>query len=701
MVKLAGEDPRRETGGDFLCEDSLCGDLLRRDFLCGEAGQCDRIRGMESYERNSGNAEDKQESAQAGRGEDWGKLAEIGETEQGRESEKKQARELGAKVLGLEIDPGETGDAESGEGALEHEKEKAESPFYYTTSFRLAKQIFDAVDAETEEEKQEAGERFGDEYFIVRQGEWGGEDEPEVTFLLDPEQLEGKMLEERGTQQVDWEGFKGAILMAVTKTEPMSEYFNKMVTSTLVMSRKLIQEMPEAEDMEFMREMREFQRNSYNGRIEKARERREIERFYKEAAFGQANREMTEKLVANQLEKFDFDKLMEIEATINEDVERGLELAEDEVAQVLGLQKRPELVFKTGEQRKPVEGEIVSLGWCKYRGAEAPDRIMVDIGLHKQVGADGTKFLKTLMHENWHAWQDERMDDYLRMPADRVDELDLRSLGAIYRYNHNNYIKAKDDPEGYRKQLVEAEALKFGELFEARMQEWKEEKRERERIEALIAAKPEIYTEANREGIEREVASVLTGFDMGKFLTGAGVNSARELGEKLWEEGLSREEFEKVLGAAGEVVRLKEPLKVVNVPRGSLLEEADLSLRPSEQEIDIEEDTQIDAEMFWKGLYLVWDMRQREEMRRGSERGKLYLENARGVLTPETGEKFHRQLLVAEREEFATDMMEILSEQMQLDEVDKMPLPKRVLTKFQLWRKKRKPEMSEKFKVRR
>ncbi len=649
-----------------------------------------------------------------------------GEAQGGREAERPgmergAARDLGVRIieidpeiLGEELDIREDAPPELGleqasehgaEKALEHEAEKAGTPFYFTTNFRVAKQIFDAVDAETEEEKVEFGARFNDEYFMLQEGKLEGDDEPDVTFLLDPERLEGKMFEERGTNQVDWEGFKDAILMAVTKTEAISDYFHRRIVSTMVMSRDMMQTLPETGDLEFMRGLRDFQRKNYNDTIEQARQRKELERFYKEAAFGQVDQEMMERMLANEMAKFDFNKLMEIETAIGEDPEMGLGLAEDEITQVLGLQRRPELVFMKSERNKSSEGEFRSLGGCKWMGVDAPDRIMVDVDLHKQIGADETMLLATLMHENWHAWQDDRINDYLRdylhTPANEANESILRSLGAVYQYNHNNYIKGQDDLEGYRTQLIEAEAMKFSEMFRERMQELKEEKQEKERIERISAEKPEIYTEANREGIEREVAGALTGMDMRRFLEEAGVNSALELEEKMWNQGLSRGEFEKVLDAAGEVARLEGALKVVDVAPESLREGTDLSLRPSERIIEIGEDRQIDAQIVWKGLYSVWDMRQREEMRRGSERGELYLENAREFLAPEAGEAYHRQVLVAEREEFATDVMEILSEQAQLDEVERMALPRRVLTKFQIWREKRRPEMSEKFKVRR
>ena len=75
------------------------------------------------------------------------------------------------------------------------------------------------------------------------------------------------------------------------------------------------------------------------------------------------------------------------------------------------------------------------------------------VSINEYILDDPKEAVDTAAHELWHAYQHEKASD----PQSTKD--------FMYKFNFENYIRPSDDFDGYRKQLVEAEARTFADQF--------------------------------------------------------------------------------------------------------------------------------------------------------------------------------------------------------------------------------------------
>lgn len=423
----------------------------------------------------------------------------------------------------------------------------------------------------------------------------------------------------------------------------------------------------------------------------------EIEKMFRREAFTNVSSKEIERTIGKFVDSIDGDKLLELQQAIAEDL-KGVEVAEEYFTKLLGLKMKPVL----REEKLPDS----TLAVCSADfDPDVSDVISYD---RDKLQDNIEQFVLTLAHENWHSFQNQEIRGW----RNRTGTTTPGWRAGIYAYNNANYISSADDFYGYRSQLLEAEAYTFEDKLKVKMRNAK----------TLRAVKehPEIYGDENIPGIEQEMQKVFQDFDVKLFLKKMGVKTLSDFFEKTVgnDSEVDVEDFVKrYLGVLKDLADVKHDVNFEMADleqvalKAILVDEVDLG------EIEAFSDMlRVGRNIYLgqgkkdlSGIFLmeipkiVWGLRQEELMKDlpDSERAQMYLLNKENMIDdnyyPEMAEK---QLLSRERKEFAERLKDILDEQATVEEVEQMPLLKRVLARIYMRRKDVLP-LSKKYQVKR
>lgn len=332
-------------------------------------------------------------------------------------------------------------------------------------------------------------------------------------------------------------------------------------------------------------------------------------------------------------EKLDAEKLLEIRDEMRQDRELGAIKMGKYLTEILGLEEAPDVIYRRDMKH-------TALGECKRRKGGDLIRINADrsnpYNIHSQ--------METIAHEYWHSYQ--------YMMSSTPEGTVQYDRGELYAYNFRNYIEAKTDIEGYRKQLVEVEARLFGIEVAGRLKQFEPD---------LAELKKQVFTEVDQAAIKRTVDEHLKRLDIKELLATAGKSSLKELKQSDFTE--TAQFITYYLCDMLPMSDLYE-LYIEDLSEKKLysrFDVQDFSIELDEGEVEKRDFTGNLKKLLWT-VYRCYQNDLVENGAQYEERGQLYAYNIDHFVqySEANAQKYSQQLVIAESEAFSEGFMKAL-----------------------------------------
>lgn len=377
--------------------------------------------------------------------------------------------------------------------------------------------------------------------------------------------------------------------------------------------------------------------------------------------FEKVDQDEIDKLQSVFIEKISEEDLENLYNGLENDLDTGIQDAVDYFGDVLDLDYELELDIYRIDGRT---AGSVARDYLK----EGCMRMQIDPYVWD---GDVSGILRTIAHESWHLWQYSVMDAVMEMES---PELVDRAL--LYQYNYRNYVTANTDYAGYQKQLVETEAVSFEELG-GKMKVFEE--KEWQKVQSEY---PNLFDADKTRTVDRNFHGVMSKWDTGALLDKIGVRNLAELEEKGYDQ-FDVQTAQAVMDELGEKLGLELQMKVAMMDdlNGDKL----FTTGVAEDVLPLSREKLTKLNIYDNIYYLAevaWWKRQKQVQEDLSDEGKIYRTWAR--YKDKVGDKGN--LFRFEQDRFAAGLRAILKEQKQMEDVERLPLMKRIWEKMKIRR---------------
>lgn len=329
-------------------------------------------------------------------------------------------------------------------------------------------------------------------------------------------------------------------------------------------------------------------------------------------------------------EKLDAEKLLEIRDEMRRSQELGAIKLGEYLTEILGLEEQPSVIYR-------YDMKYTTLGECKRR--KGGDLIRINANRANPYNIHGQ--METIAHEYWHSYQ--------YMMSSASEGMVQYDRGELYAYNFRNYVRAEDDAETYRNQLVEVEARLFGKEVAGRLKQFEPDPAE---------LKKQIFTEVDQEAIKCTVAEHMQKFNVQELLEATDKSSLKEL---------KQANFAEVASSITDFLCDMLPMSNYYDVYVRDLSKKKLSSRFNVRDFTIEfDESEMEKRDFAANLknlvrvvYRCYQNDLVENSEQYEERGQLYAYNLEHFVqySEANAQKFYQQLVVAESEEFSESFM--------------------------------------------